>query len=137
MIEGCYKHLFNMVLFIHRLDVLCMCTCKTYWKTHKNSIYKVFTVPSMWHNSGHLDFLLFIFGDHILFLYWKKILWIENLYSLNSDSKIFTLFSSIFSSPTFKISFPKGSWSPGPSFYKWGFSGCWSVKRLAQDLAFY
>ena len=42
-------------------------------KTIRTAYTKVFTVVlSTWHNSGYLDFLLSIFGDHILFLYWKS-----------------------------------------------------------------
>ena len=42
-------------------------------KTIRTAYTKVLTVVlSMWHNSGHLDFLPFIFGGHILFLYWKS-----------------------------------------------------------------
>lgn len=37
-------------------------------KTIRTAYTTVLTVVlSVWHSSGHLDFLLFIFGDHVLF----------------------------------------------------------------------
>lgn len=42
-------------------------------KTIRTPYTTVLTVVlSVWHNSGHLDFLLFIFGDHVLFFYIGK-----------------------------------------------------------------